>query len=431
LYWFYNGTGAPPSSLEFSGTKLEQLITIMGGGSARGETAPHVEDITIRGLKLTNAALTTLAPHGLPSDGGGDWAIARRGAIHVSGAERTLIENCLFERNDGNGIMISGYSRNTSIVGNEFHLIGENGVVSWGYTADFENATRAVPIPKTQGPDATDGNHPQGNLIESNMFHEIGHFQKQVSCYFQAQTQKSTLSKNICFNGPRAGINFNDGMGGGNLLSANLIFNMVRETQDHGSFNSWDRQPFFVERNGKGTYVPLYNEITRNFWINDYNPQEAVDNDDGSNYYNTHHNFFPLSTGGLKNDFGGHDNHHHHNIYLVKGGCMGVCAQKPGHEDAFYNNTCIMFRNGGNYASFQSGIGGPAYPVMHDNRVYTQDGTATESGKSIASWQASGHDLGTTVAKIPDDDVIMELAREVLYPKPEQPQSSETVSVLV
>lgn len=40
----------------------------------------------------------------------------------------------------------------------------------------------------------------------------------QVSCYFQAQTQQSTLSNNICFNGPRAGINFNDMLGGGNLL---------------------------------------------------------------------------------------------------------------------------------------------------------------------------------------------------------------------
>jgi hypothetical protein len=70
-----------------------------------------------------------------------------------------------------------------------------------------------VPIPATQGPDATDGNHPQGNVIEDNFFHEIGHFQKQVSCYFQGQTQLSTLTNNICFNGPRAGFNFNDGMG--------------------------------------------------------------------------------------------------------------------------------------------------------------------------------------------------------------------------
>jgi hypothetical protein len=32
---------------------------------------------------------------------------------------------------------------------------------------------------------------------------------------------------------------------------------------------------------------------------------------------------------------------------------------------------------------------------MHDNRVFTADGKATEAGKSIAQWQAQGHDLGT------------------------------------
>ena len=51
--------------------------------------------------------------------------------------------------------------------------------------------------------------------------------QKQVSCFFQAQTEGSTLANNICFNGPRAGFNFNDGMAGGNVLTNNLVFNMV------------------------------------------------------------------------------------------------------------------------------------------------------------------------------------------------------------
>eukprot|EP00040_Diaphanoeca_grandis_P029129 m.169705 g.169705 ORF g.169705 m.169705 type:complete len:918 (-) comp31584_c0_seq1:57-2810(-) len=414
LYWFYNGTGTPGSDLEFDGTKLEQLIVVNGSGTRRGETGAHVSDISIRGIKFSGTTLTTLAPHGLPSDGGGDWAISRRGAVHITGAERTTIEDCLFDRIDGNGVMISGYSRNTTVKGCEFHLVGENGVVSWGYTADFADANRTVPIPRTQGPDATDGNHPQGNMIISNFFHEIGHFQKQVSCYFQAQTQQSTLANNICFNGPRAGVNFNDGMGGGNLLSKNVIFNMVRETQDHGSFNSWDRQPFYVQRDGVSTYVPLYNEITGNFWMNDYNPQEAVDNDDGSAYYETHHNVFAFASGGLKNDFGGHDNHHHNNIYYNSGGCMGVCAQLPGHEDAFYNNTCIINKASPQYAGFSAGIGGPAYPVMHDNKVLTLDGMATESGKSIAAWQNEGHDLGTTVGKLPSDDALITMARALL-----------------
>lgn len=51
---------------------------------------------------------------------------------------------------------------------------------------------------------------------------------------------------------------------------------------------SFCRQPFLVERDGVKTYTPLYTDITGNFWINDYNSQEAVDNDDGSCYYNTY-----------------------------------------------------------------------------------------------------------------------------------------------
>jgi len=204
-------------------------------------------------------------------------------------------------------------------------------------------------------------------------------------------------------------------MGGGDLLEWNLVFNMVRETQDHGSFNSWDRQPFFyTNAAGKDTYVPSYREIRYNFWVNNYNPQEAVDNDDGSCWYETHHNVFPFANGGLKNDFGGHDNHHHNNFYYNSGGCMGVCAQKPGHEDAFYNNTCVLSKASAEYAGFAKGIGGPSLPIMHDNRVYTTDGKATESGKSIASWQAQGHDLGTTVSKIPPDAQLISVAKGIL-----------------
>lgn len=74
------------------------------------------------------------------------------------------------------------------------------------YTADFPDAKRAVPIPTTQGPDATDGNHPQGNQINDNFFHEIGHFQKQISCYFQGDVNRSIhfqyfleTTKTFCF----------------------------------------------------------------------------------------------------------------------------------------------------------------------------------------------------------------------------------------
>jgi hypothetical protein len=86
--------------------------------------AAPARDIALRGLKLSGAALTTLAPHGLPSDGGGDWALARRAAVHLQGVEGVTVADCLFERIDGNGVMLSGYNRGTAVLDNEFHLVG-------------------------------------------------------------------------------------------------------------------------------------------------------------------------------------------------------------------------------------------------------------------------------------------------------------------
>ena len=64
--------------------------------------------------------------------------------------------------------------------------------------------------------------------------HETGIFGKQSSCIFMSLTANLTLLDNVCFNGPRAGFNWNDGFGGGTVMRGNLIFNTVRETGDHG-----------------------------------------------------------------------------------------------------------------------------------------------------------------------------------------------------
>ncbi len=79
-------------------------------------------------------------------------------------------------------------------------------------------------------------------LVEGNLAREIGLYEKQSSFYVQAKTALSTIRGNVFFNGPRAGINANDGFGGGDVISRNLVFSTCRESGDHGPFNSWDRQ---------------------------------------------------------------------------------------------------------------------------------------------------------------------------------------------
>ena len=194
-------------------------------------------------------------------------------------------------------------------------------------------------VPRTSGApaagiDGTDGEHPRYNQIISNTAREVGLYEKQSSFYVQAKTAQSFIQGNVFFNGPRAGINSNDGFGGGDDISRNLVFSTCRESGDHGPLNSWDRQPFLTDvRTGAPSMYMAWRSIHHNFFIDNYSPQEDVDNDDGSAYYRTHDNFFVYGGQGMKNDFGGHDNRHYDNIYAYPGQGLGVCSQLKGHEE--------------------------------------------------------------------------------------------------
>ena len=63
--------------------------------------------------------------------------------------------------------------------------------------------------------------------------------------------------------------------------------------------------------------IMKFREIHHNFFIDNYSPQENVDNDDGSAYYRTHDNFCLRDR--EKSDFGGHDNYQYNNIYAYVG----------------------------------------------------------------------------------------------------------------
>ena len=205
------------------------------------------------GLTLRDTAYTYLEPHGLPS--GGDWALQKQGAITLVGTEGVTVRDCLLTRLDGNALFIGGYTRNLTVSNNEFSFIGDSAMASWGDTSAQlnQNGTLTVPGRFKVGPDGRGGEQPRGSLIEGNLVHEIGLWQKQSSLWFQAVTAQTTLRNNIFFNGPRAGLNFNDGFGGGDMITGNLLLNCVRESSDHGPWNSWSRVPYITDiRHGEG-----------------------------------------------------------------------------------------------------------------------------------------------------------------------------------
>merc|ERR1712070_465034 len=399
LYLFYNGTGKPPAETELIVPQVRTLINVSG------TQWDPVKDVTIEGLVFKAARYTYMDPHGVPS--AGDWALDRIGAMFLQGTENFKVQNSVFERLDGNGVMISGYNRNATVKDSDFLFIGGNAIASWGYTNETENSGFPYYTPNTNYPqagvDGTDGNHPRYNQILRNSAREIGLYEKQSSFYVQAKTAESTISGNVFFNGPRAGINFNDGFGGGDDLSKNLVFSTCRESGDHGPFNSWDRQPYLTTVNdGTSSLRMAWREIHHNFFIDNYSPQENVDNDDGSAYYKTHDNFLVYGGNGMKNDFGGHDNLHYNNIYAYAGKALAVTDPLPGHEDQFYSNKVVLTG---------SGVGGvqcdDPKTQLHDNSYFTPDGNLKECGGSLAQAQAKGFDSGSTVSTTPADDAIL------------------------
>ena len=406
LYFYYNATsGTPPDNNDNFVVPTSE--TIFNISATRQEPAV---DLTFSKLKLTGTRDTYLnAPHGVPS--GGDWALERRGALLAEGTENLLVDGCHFEKVDGHGAFISGYNRHAMISNNEFSWVGGSAIASWGRT-DSEVDENAI--------NAKNGDFPRYNNIVGNIAREIGHFEKQNSFYVQAKTAQSVIKDNVFFNGPRAGVNYNDGFGGGDSLNGNLVFNTCRESSDHGPFNSWDRQPYVTDVVEEGVFSTdmLWREVKNNFLVANYQSQEAVDNDDGSAYFETSYNFMVDSSNGMKNDFGGHDNRHHHNIYAYTGKCMqDWSGQIPEHLDYFHDNTCILDGDGGpEYATYDDTEGNEdVWPIMYNNTVYSSNGTTSINGVDLAEYQKDGkHDQGTTVDKLPADSVIIGWAKELL-----------------
>lgn len=398
LYFFYNASSGtqPPANTTFVVTNIKTLLSVQASQSS------PAENITIKGIRFRDTVYTYMDPHGMPS--GGDWGLQRMGALFFEGTMNLLVQECVFERLDGNAIMISGYNRNATIYKNEFVWIGDTAIASWGDTSGSSVTG--------MGWDGTDGNQPRFNQILYNFVHELGVFEKQSSFYFQAKSCQNTIEGNIFFNGPRAGINFNDGFGGGSNVTKNIIFNTCRESGDHGPFNSWDRQVYVTKvRTGSPSVDKDWDYIFQNFMIANYDSILAIDNDDGSAYYKTHDNFFAYSSRGMKNDFGGHDNRHYSNIYAYVDSGFGINSQLKGHEDYFFNNTVVMNKDG-DYGNGK--CSGDGMTIVHDNRLYNPTGKVTECGMSLADWQAEGNDEGTTADKLPQDDDLVTMIRKLL-----------------
>ena len=431
--WYYNDENFtlfyyPKQSNSFPtsgvGTFLEQLISV------KGSMQNPVMNITIANMTFTQTEPTYLNNYEVPS--GGDWSIHRGGTVFVEGVDGFLLQNCIFDSPGGNALFLSSYVRNAVIEGNEFVYLGDSAIAAVGSTDLI---------------DGTTGTQPRGTKVIGNLMHEIGVWGKQTSGYFQALAAETVLYGNVMFNGPRAGINFNDGFGGGHLVEMNLVFNMVRETVDNGPFNSWDRLPYLtkVKDGVTPSLTPAQSNMTRNFFICNYHSIYPIDHDDGSSYYYDTYNY--LVYGGYKNNLG-NNKVVKYNTYIYPDAVntftfldfdYGIvfkpfCAWSSGDfpssgVDLWANNTCIVGIYSDElldlkltiyeYLDCSSSMSN-AYliPLSANNSLYTHNKyfyiKCESETWSLHEFQDKGYDIGTQVYDLVDCDTIVGWGKDLL-----------------
>jgi len=226
---------------------------------------------------------------------------------------------------------------------------------------------------------------------------------------------------------------------------------------------------------GLPTTTKAYDVITRNFILANGNSLGPVDNDDGSSYISTHHNFFVWGGGGLKvctrvaryythkhaccifthththtypenllytfrgrtqDDFEGHDNEWRDNVIALSqnpaihngyDGTVGTPGVSPyvkdGHEHRLINNFIAFFSGDNPWVYAMPICNGTGKSIMGNNTIFSPNGNVSVKCEfsglhSLAEWQAEGNDLGTTASSWNESSIVDEVlvrAREVLW----------------
>lgn len=235
--------GNDPSGSKVEVSVLNNLIEIRGKSSDEPASG-----ITIKGITFQHTNRTFMEEYEplLRSD----WMIHRGAAILIEHAERVRIEGCELSQLGGNALFMSAYNRNHQITGNHIFDCGASAVSAVGLSSavrspsftyrefvDFDELD-TLPGPKTQ-------DYPASCVIDNNLIHDIGTVEKQVAGVQISMAMDITVSHNSIYNLPRSGINVSEGTWGGHIIEFNDVFNTVRETSDHGAFNSWGRDRFW------------------------------------------------------------------------------------------------------------------------------------------------------------------------------------------
>ena len=250
--WFYDKKSKmlyylPPKGFEIKTAKFEtpQIAHLF---EFKGTETNPVKNISIKGLTLTQT-LRTFMQNKEPLLRS-DWTIYRGGAVLFDGAVNCSLKNCTLNNLGGNAIFFNNFNRDCEVSGCLISDIGASAICfvgdpkavrspsfEYGQFVPLEQIDRS-PGPKTK-------NYPANCKVYDNLIFNSGLVEKQSAGVELSMCQSITVSHNTIYDVPRAGINVSEGTWGGHIIEYNDVFNTVKESGDHGSFNSWGRDRYW------------------------------------------------------------------------------------------------------------------------------------------------------------------------------------------
>lgn len=305
MLYYYPLEGEDPGCETVQAAVLGEILRLEGTGKA------PVRNVTIQGICFSGTERMFREPYEMLLRS--DWGILRKGALTLAGTEGCAVVDCEFSDLGGNAIFISGYAYGDKVSGNHIHDVGGSAVCIVGETSAvrsgsfvYDNHIPYEEMDKVPGPA---GNmYPRECLVEDNLIHDLGQLEKQVAGVEIQVASHITVRHNSIYDVPRAGLNIGDGSFGGHILEYNDVFDTVLETGDHGAFNSWGRDRFWLPDYRKMTSLTeehpelilldaMYTTIIR---YNRFRCDHGwdIDLDDGSSNYHIYGNL--CLSGGIK-----------------------------------------------------------------------------------------------------------------------------------
>ncbi|MBN2328978.1 MAG: right-handed parallel beta-helix repeat-containing protein, partial [Candidatus Omnitrophica bacterium] len=386
---------------EIIGARLNELIVF------QGSLEDPVRHITFKNLQFKHTSRIFMAPYERLLRG--DWSIARLAALHFRGVEDAAVEDCLFEDLGGNGVFLDQYNRRVAVRGCEFNRLGESGVCVVGDVNAVRSPaieySRTLPqdqIDLTPGPRTA--NYPAQSVIENNVIHNFGQVGKQTAGVFISMSEEIAVRHNTIYDCPRAAICINDGCWGGHVIEYNDAFNTVRESGDHGPFNSWGRDRFWkTSYNGGRDIEPFAKErarldnyktthIRNNLFAHDGGHSWGIDLDDGSSNYRVYNNLCLGMGVKLREGFFRRVENN-----IIVNGFGGFHIWLPGCDDVVARNIFVSDK------PYQFIRANPAYAMEFDCNLFYNHGetpmvTGVGESMTMDEWQAKGFDAHSIVA---------------------------------